>query len=323
MNFHTPLTAKAIAKKELRSDGPWRYAVWAHLSEQDRQKMLQLPGDKFVEELLSEWRAACSRAEQQGRRQLRGVGNLINEFQSEADWWKCGRPYFNVWPILFQLIEGLSLDVPWHRLQMPFASLAVCFPVGKEPYGIACFTVVRTFQGLYLSFQNAEDQRSGNISHLIPQADDETIAKTAANELAQVAEKGQDIPFEERLTAERQGFLLRLVAFIGVLSDRSRQALVQDVVFARDQERYDESPDEALRLRLAALASRMNGRGFHIGRNQQLKYERSGVSPHRRRGHWQGYWVGKGRAELSVKWIEEIEVLASKVCEIPTGMLGP
>lgn len=63
---------------------------------------------------------------------------------SEYCWHGMNRPYYNVFPVVSELVEKVPLDITWADVKLPFAPLSVRFPVGMEPYGISSFTVSRS-----------------------------------------------------------------------------------------------------------------------------------------------------------------------------------
>jgi hypothetical protein len=218
------------------------------------------------------------------------------------------------------LVESLSLEVKWERVNIPFSDMVLSFPKGREPYGMACVFISQTQKGLFVFHQPASDQMTGGSVGFFHDGVDETVQQT----FERVYPSDGVVPNEDdSITAERMRFITQLAAFIGVLTPNSRASLVSEIVLSNDRSKYDSSADEQFRQRLIETAARLNGRGFDFGRQQQERHDKTGRSPHKRKGHWHRYWVGTGRQELSVKWVEEINVLIDKLVEVPTGMLGP
>ena len=71
------------------------------------------------------------------------LGNLLSFMQYEMTWHAVGRPYYNVYPIVYEhMIKGIDLkNYTWQQLRPPYSPLLLKFPVGREPYGISCMMI--------------------------------------------------------------------------------------------------------------------------------------------------------------------------------------
>ncbi len=325
MQFHTLMTWKTRATIDNR-EGNFPLVSQKLISPTVAAKLFKLPAVDFSAAIAQWWQLRLENLKKRPGGPSKTDYELahpeIDLGWAEYKWWKADRPYFNVYPVLNGLIESLPLDVEWQAFRLPFPNLAVCFPKGAEPYGIASALFTQGASGKCGLFYQPSRKPTGYATCAFgPEAGEQTLEESFKRCFYEGREWdfGEDYGFNDCITS----FLIRLMSFIGVLKESDRAALVTEVILRRDEHRYAETVDEALRRRLFEAASRVNGKGFHLGRTQQEHYERGARTPHERRAHWHKYWVGPGRQQLSVKWVDRITVLAKELVEVPSGMLGP
>ena len=325
MQFHRLMTWKTRATIDNRH-GKFPLIAEGLISTAVADKLFSLKADEFSSVIAQWWQQKLEKLKAYpGRpnvRDLEVANPEIDMGWAEHKWWKADRPYFNVYPILNGLVESLPLDLEWSAFRLPYPDLAVCFPKGSEPYGIAAALFSQSKSGKCILFYQPASKPTGYASCAFGQSEGETTLQDSFTKQFYAGREwdfGEDYGFNDCITS----FLIRLMAFIGALRESDRIALVSSVVLNRDEQRYSETMDEALKQRLIDAASRVNGRGFHLGKQQQEQYEQGARVPHERKAHWHKYWVGPGRQQLSLKWVERINVLAKQLVEVPTGMLGP
>lgn len=69
--------------------------------------------------------------------------DFITHCQTEALWHAAARPYYNVYPIVYEhMVKGIDIgNWKWNDIIPPYSPLLLKFPVGREPYGIASMMV--------------------------------------------------------------------------------------------------------------------------------------------------------------------------------------
>ena len=338
MHFHHWLTIKAEAAQNLRKGLLRQRANYNNpngspKTPADVREDLKVDAPQYCRDRLAEWKWADLLTNATSGRctshELEHAHFFIDVLRCELRWWEEGRPWYGVYPVLYGLVENLSCNVPWRNVSSPFRTLTLHFPVGREPYGIACSQISpNATGGFFFYFQCAGDQTMGNRTLLNVEQSESTVADSLARLRVDIEQRQANstnkIPDAEIWTSDRLEFFVKLMVFICCLSAGERASIIEDVVLARDQERFNNTVDDALKKRLVDAASRINGPGFHVGRRQQESADRSGLSPHVRRAHWHRYWTGpKDDQKLVPRWIDEIKVLIEEVAEVPTGMLGP
>jgi hypothetical protein len=338
MKFHHWLTIKAEAAQDLRK-GLLRQKSFYNNPKgdpkrpEDVREDLKAEASQYCRDRMEEWKWAdlltvASKGNYTSH-ELKTAHFFIDILRCEIRWWEEGRPWYGVYPVLYGLIEKLTCNIPWSNVSSPYKTLTLNFLVGREPYGIACAQISpNTSGGFFFYFQCAGDQTMGNRTLLNVENGESTVADSLARVRAEMdraqANSGRRIPENEIWTPDRLEFFAKMVVFICCLSETERAAIIENVVLARDQERFNNTVDESLKKRLVDAATRINGLGFHVGRRQQESADRSGITPHVRRAHWHRYWIGpKDDQKLVPRWIDEIKVLIEEVAKVPTGMLGP
>ena len=80
---------------------------------------------------------------------LKSWGDFITFCQTEMMWHSTGRPYYDVYPIVYEhMINNIELsNWTWNSIKPPFSPLLLKFPVGREPYGIASMLVRKSYFG--------------------------------------------------------------------------------------------------------------------------------------------------------------------------------
>ena len=78
-----------------------------------------------------------------GEQEIEYLSNIMTFMQTEALWHMVGRPYYNLYPIVYEhMIKGIDLNnYTWENLAAPWSPLLLKFPVGHEPYGISTLMV--------------------------------------------------------------------------------------------------------------------------------------------------------------------------------------
>ncbi len=338
MQFHKWLTIKAEAAQDLRNGRLRQISIYNNPRSdpkrpEDVREDLRADAQQYCRDRIEEWKWADKLTVAIDRKitthDLRVAHYYLDVLRCELRWWEEGRPWYGVYPVLYGLIERLNCNVLWSRVSSPYKTLTLNFPVGREPYGIACAQISpNPTGGFFFNFQCADNQTMGNRTLLTVKEDERTVEESLQRLRTEMDHKkersNRSIPENEAWTSERLDFFAKIMVFICCLSESERGAVIEGAVFARDQERFDNSLDEALKQRLLDAAARVNGRGFYVGRRQQESADRSGVTPHLRQAHWHKYWVGpKNDQKLVPKWIEDIKVLVDDAAKVPTGMLGP
>ena len=74
---------------------------------------------------------------------LIAFSDFLTHCQIEAMWHSIGRPYYNVYPIVYEhMVSGIDIsNWKWNDIIPPYSPLLLKFPVGREPYGIASMMV--------------------------------------------------------------------------------------------------------------------------------------------------------------------------------------
>jgi hypothetical protein len=254
----------------------------------------------------------------------------------EYGWLRSDRPFYNVWPVAYELIASVTLDIAWSEVSFPYEQMLFRFPVGQEPNGIACALVhdysamlqsERRMSGVHELGQQAAvaDLRYGRgMIEASVQFAASPLTNETLNALNTVEDDGRDETVEATLLRIRSDnpppyieFLYRLAVFTSLLA--KGEDLITPVILAKDQKRYEAAGDEQKRW-IEERAARVQGRGFDLGKRLQ---EERDSSPHWRNPHLCLFWTGPGRGQPLLKVRRGGVVIPKALAEVPTGFLGP
>ena len=261
----------------------------------------------------------------------------------EYSWLANQRPFYNVYPIAIELCGGAQLTMTWGDILLPTRNLLLRFPVGDEPFKMSCVLArapssesISSPIGFHESWRKqflyAASLPLGAVIHSTdgeshsPQIwgydshdsggrllRDEVIKDTLIERSAADSTGG-----DHELFGQRADFLVRLLAFIGLLANGTD--LITPAILAADREEYDATSDEARRRWLEERAASRQGRGFDIGRSMEI--ERA-TSPHWRCPHIALFHTGPGRSVPVLKVRSGCVVVPRDMSQVPTGYLGP
>jgi len=251
----------------------------------------------------------------------------------ELGWLTHERPYYNVYPVAVELCLKTSLNMKWGNILFPHRRLLLRFAQGHEPFGVT--TVLarvpsdaaektevafhRTRKDtLYLA---REIELAGHIQtlnqdghlwvYVAPQSlKDEVIKDTAVDVTSQAG-------IESSSFSDRTNFLIRLLAFIGLLSRGTD--LITPAILSADREEYDATSDDSRKRWLEERAAKRLGRSFDVGRN--LEVERQ-ACPHWRMPHLALFHTGPGRSIPELRVRSGCVVIPRDMSKVPTGFFG-
>lgn len=262
----------------------------------------------------------------------------------ELGWITRNRPFYNVYPIAVDLCKKTSLNMRWGDILFPTRYLLLRFAGGHEPFGIKSVLLRVPSAGEEKSLVAAHSSRMKAVCAMqkIPicgviETVDESrnwmwmyhkddIENEVLEDSAMLdpvwkgnREVGSSISddFEKGYAAGQTGFLIRLLAFIGLLSRGTD--LITPAILSKDRAEYDATDDESRKRWLEQRSSRRLGDGFDIGRS--LEIERAST-PHWRSPHLALFHTGPGRTVPTLKVRSGCVVIPKDMTSVPTGYLG-
>ena len=276
------------------------------------------------------------------------LGDCLAE---EKRWRERNRPFYNVYPIIYDAVRSIRLDVDWKDVSLPIErSLLVRFANGYEPHGLSAvrYTEFRTNPSLSSNdaVRMATEELGINVGdrniHVMP------FFAGARLTLAKSFEAGfgmavptQGLSVEESLTRDdcllgpvrmrqlpqyqdMRHFVLRLLGFISLVSNDPE--VVAPYVLAADAAKYEELSDEGARQLITDRAIRLQGRGYEFGKKLQHQHdeaqEDTSRTVHYRKPHWALVWTGQGRKVPKITLRRGTWVNAAELFAVPTGYLG-
>jgi len=258
----------------------------------------------------------------------------------ELCWFGQERPYYNVYPIAVELCQKTSLNMKWGDILFPTTSLALRFAVGHEPLGLSS-AILRVPSELereqLVEFHSTRAEALACViaapvagvvqrKSLISSAPDWIWTYPALKDIKEellsdsvpggFMQSGHD-EIDEHAELEQAKFLIKLLAFIGLLSRGND--LITPAVLSKDRQEHDATSDESRKRWLEDRAARRQGRGFDVGRS--LEIERAS-SPHWRCPHLALFHTGPGRTTPVLKVRSGCVVIPKDMSNVPTGYMG-
>jgi hypothetical protein len=257
---------------------------------------------------------------------------LSRQVAIEQSWCESQRPYYNVWPVVFDMVEKLKLDIPCSAIQLPPPNRVFCLrlPI-SNPYkfeGGELRSILFANQkvsenigsnnlidGLCLMIDTGEQEEHIDYPvytfKLFPWRDCMTVDE-AANMLPyhESWQKGITIP-NSIIT---QAIKLAVVTCM-IYNDPE---IVTPDVLARDKASYEEALARDDKDKIDRIIDRAKRRGknvFDIGRLID-------AMPHYRRPHMALFWTGVGRKEARIKLRRGSIVHRDKIVNVPTDYIG-
>ncbi|MCX7403496.1 MAG: hypothetical protein NTY87_10410 [Planctomycetia bacterium] len=238
---------------------------------------------------------------------------------AEQQWYRDERPFYNVWPVVHDVVNLLDIDIPWDRLQLPFHTLMLNFAKGNEPFGLATMMMcisrggesgeskeqIVTFEGYHLQAQ--EHRVFGRLISDNSNSITETVLRRDPSKTTQ---EGDDV----------LAFALRLACFLSLIAEGND--IITPVLLQKDEARAEELPAELLQewlKRKAEKAKQQHVFGFDVGKALQAKKDRSPtfVMP-----YWAVRWTGKGGAIPRYVEVSSHLKNVNPLMDVPTGYLG-
>ena len=279
---------------------------------------------------------------------------LRNGLISEHMWYEAERPFYTCYPVIFDYVRNVRLDLPWNAVpQACGGKLIFRFPHGHEPFGLAAVQVterqpyegrlrVINFCPQTISCRSSSRERIVAPFCFVIDNENGVVVDAAASqhlseirELIHGSEKVDDTSTRYRSIADLPfpahtqyleehvdwvTFLLRLYVFTALVRDDPD--LLEPLVLAKDKNLFDSSQDVLLRDRLLEKAKRVNGRGFAFGRKAQEEEAQFSRSPHWRNPHPALVWTGEGRQVPRIVFRRGSFVGLEEVLKAPSGYLG-
>lgn len=256
----------------------------------------------------------------------------------DLSWLTHDRPYYNVYPIAVDLCIKTSLKMRWGDITFPVRSLAMRFASGHEPLGISSviarvpsdvkWSTPGEFHSSKISAINAVTscQLGANIKSVNGRRDVwlYSAKQDIRNEVIQDSLAAGPWSRKENLNAlrddvfdDRMNFLIRLLAFIGLLARGTD--LITPAILSSDRDEYDATSDESRKRWLEERSAKRQGRGFDVGRSLEIE---KATSPHWRQPHLALFHTGQGRNVPVLKLRSGCVVIPKDMSSVPTGYMG-
>lgn len=251
----------------------------------------------------------------------------------ELGWLTHSRPYYNVYPIAVELCLKTAMNMTWGNILFPQRRLLLRFAEGHEPLGIrtvlarvpsaaeektvAAFHRSRLeslslLRGMQLGGHIQTIKQDGTFWVYLAKQElkDELIKDTAIDINSQLSSKSASF-------SDRTGFLIRLLAFIGLLARGTD--LITPAILSSDREEYDATSDAARKRWLEDRARKRLGLSFDVGR--KLETQRQSC-PHWRMPHLALFHTGPGRSIPELRVRSGCVVIPRDMSQVPTGFFG-
>lgn len=264
---------------------------------------------------------------------------IAEQAHAEVEWHANQRPFYNVWPIMHDMIHSVRLSVRWQDVRFPYKTMVFSFPKGREPPGLTSAMAWFGSDALDDStpkFGCIAETTAGGNDALLSHGDipdpavtiEDWIAEQHRLEAAGVvtgeATPGFAAAERARGKANRNLFLIKLMVFVSHVAQDDR--ILNDVLLREDREHADrlgENIDDEWLKRKAAKARASGVLGFDVGKalQQEVDEERarnpSLVNPHVRLYH-----TGPGGERPEYRVIKAHFRNKNILTRVPTGYWG-
>jgi hypothetical protein len=243
----------------------------------------------------------------------------------ESDWSKHDKPYYNIWPAVFDMVGKVKLSIPCDAIRPPSHTICLRLPTHpNNPYvfdGCEVKTVLFGVQkvaeqagsqnlidGLTILFDIGETYGgfpcyTFKIFPLLPGVSLEDATETLASHNTWFLGKSIPDPIVQSV--------VKLVTTICLIYDDPN--FVTPDILAKDRVIFDMSDDKKKQA-LIDKAKRRGKNGFNLGQSIEK-------IPHYRNAHYALFWTGPNRAKPIVKLRSGSVVHKSKITSVPTGYL--
>lgn len=264
---------------------------------------------------------------------------IAEQSHAEVKWHANHRPFYNVWPIMHDMIHSVRLSVRWKDVKFPYETMVFSFPKGREPLGLTSAMAwfgTDALDGVALKFGcMAESTAGGNdavLSHgVIPDTSvtieewlEEQHRLEAAGEITGEVNVGFAAAERAKGKSNRSLFLIKLMVFVSHVAQDDR--ILNEVLLREDREHAeamgDNIDDEWLK-RKAAKARASGVFGFDIGKSLQREIdEERARNPSLVNPHVRLYHTGPGRERPEYRVIKAHFRNKNILTRVPTGYWG-
>lgn len=244
----------------------------------------------------------------------------------EQPWIADGRPYYNVWPAVFPMVDKLRLDIPCSSVHCPLPSLALRLPeIHHNPFVFGHHECVRSIlfgeQEVSREIGSSELIRGLCIAIDIGEVDPATqfpiftFKFFPLREDLTIDQAANILPYHESWTQGKQvpqqlvQDVVKLCCTVCLIGNDPD--LIQEDVLAKDRNNF-RTANEAGKKVIIDRARRRGKYGFNLGAELE-------VIPHYRRPHLAVVWTGKGRTTAKVVTRKGSVVHREKLSSVPTG----
>lgn len=213
---------------------------------------------------------------------------------AEDVWYICQRPYYKVWPAIYNSLIRLNLSIPCNHLDIP---------KGRK----GCFAI---------RFLTKNDDRRALLvfsihnSILVAEAVKDAIERRPVLKIpTNINDNIEDVL--QSINASEESYTNLKIA-LTILLLHNDPSIIEPDVLVKDIRRYERTKDE----KYVKKARRHGIVGWHVGKAFE-------VMPHIRRPHPHLYWTGKGRKIPRIKFVKLCIVHRKKVTTVPAGYMTP
>jgi len=287
---------------------------------------------------------------------------LLRETTAEKAWYMLQRPFYNVFPVVADMVAGVKLNITFEEVRLPFQ--AMCFQFSEQtPPSLTVGSTTRRLESLlwYSGLDPISNDPSHRIWICIPEFEGNVVPCWTicyGDQSAEVEEsllKCREVnrrEVRERMRKEGRdtdsamidAILARssaLHATSGVTSNYNDAAewcfrllvltsllaagndLITPVLLAKDQQPMGAVSPEEIEKWIEMKASKARQRGVLGFEVGKALQEEKESSPHFRNSHLALFHTGPGRTQPRVQLRRGSVVFSKALTKVPTGFLGP
>ena len=297
----------------------------------------------------------------QGDQHASLVMNELRESTAEKCWYSLQRPFYNVFPVVCDMVTGVKLSVTFDQVQLPFPAMLFQFAESSPPALPVGRITLRLRSVLWYSGQDVLSPNPSDRCWIcIPEFEgdvvpclavyfgDETLEVESA--LLQCFETGQrevaeririegydtELAMIDAIINQTRGtgpggattnynevfdWCFRLLVLTSLLA--AGNDLVTPVLLAKDQDAMGSVSPEETEKWIEMRARKARQRGLLGFEVGRALQEEKDRSPHFRNSHLALFHTGPGRKQPRVQLRRGSVVISKALTKVPTGFLGP
>jgi hypothetical protein len=255
----------------------------------------------------------------------------VRQVMLEKEWVAQCRPYYNVWPVIFDMVNKLKLDIPCSAVQMPNQVFCLRLPAINNPLSFEGGTIKTIVFGTQPVSKSVGSREAADGMCLMLDTGELSEDRTCPIYTFKIFPwlSDQTIDYVMNSLPSHTSWFEGIVVPQDVITQAIKLAIVVCMIYkdpeivtpdvlAKDRSNYMEALAKGDAAKIASIEDRAKRRGkcaFNIGMSIESM-------PHYRRPHMALFWMGKGRSLAKIQLRKGAIVHRDKLTNVPSGYVS-